>query len=68
MGYIFAIPTAGVGFFFSAWLAMIFWGIVAPDLEIPTISYPKAMLITIALWLVVGPVVAAISKKQKGRC
>jgi hypothetical protein len=46
---LFLIPTAGVSFFFCAWLAMIFWGIVAPKLDIITISYPMAMLITIAV-------------------
>jgi hypothetical protein len=42
-------------FFFASWLAMIFWGMVAPDLGLSTIGYPTAMLITIGLWLVVFP-------------
>jgi hypothetical protein len=62
---LFLIPTAGVSFFFCAWLAMIFWGIVAPKLDIITISYPMAMLITIAVWLIISPLIAAISKRQK---
>ena len=61
---IFLIPGAGVSFFFSAWLMMIFWGIVAPDLGIDTIGYTKAMLITIALWLVVAPLIAASLKSK----
>ena len=65
MGGFFAIPAAGVGFFFSAWLTMIFWGIVAPDFDIRTISYPTAMLVTIALWLVVAPLAAAAGRKRK---
>ena len=28
----FAVPGAGAGFFFSSWLTMVFWGIIAPDL------------------------------------
>ena len=44
-----AIPLAPDGFFFSSWIAMIFWGIISPDLGIGTISYGKAMLVTIAL-------------------
>ncbi|MCJ7522956.1 MAG: hypothetical protein MUP21_12190 [Dehalococcoidia bacterium] len=64
MGF-FAIPAAGVGFFFSAWLTMIFWGIVAPDFDIRTISYPTAMLMTIGLWLIVAPLAAAAGKKGK---
>ena len=63
MGF-FLIPGAGVGFFFCAWLTMIFWGIIAKDLDIPTIGYPMAMLVTIALWLVVAPLIAA-SRKGK---
>ena len=51
----FAIPTAGVGFFFSSWLAMLFWGILTPDFGLQTISYVKAMVVTISLWLVVAP-------------
>ena len=65
MGF-FAIPAAGGGFFFSAWLTMIFWGIVAPDLGVKTIGYPMAMLITIGLWLVVAPLIAAAVRRGKG--
>lgn len=65
MGF-FAIPAAGAGFFFSAWLLMIFWGIVAPDLGIGTIDYLMSMLITIAIWLVVAPMAAALVKKGPG--
>ncbi len=43
---------------------MIFWGIVAPDLGGRTISYPMAMLITIALWLVVGPLVLILGRQR----
>ncbi len=62
MGY-FSIPTAAGGFFFSAWVLMIFWGIIAPDFGVETIGYKMAMLITIAIWLVVAPLAAAIAKK-----
>ena len=62
-----AIPTTSGGFFFSSWLAMIFWGIVAPDLGLVTIGYPKAMLITIALWLVVAPLAGAVGKGKRWR-
>ncbi|MBI2868084.1 MAG: hypothetical protein HYX97_07100 [Chloroflexi bacterium] len=63
MGF-FAIPTAGGMFFFSAWLTMVFWGILAPDLGLATISYTKAMVVTIALWLVVAPLAAAVAKRK----
>ena len=64
MGAYFAIPTAGFGFFFSSWLTMIFWGILAPDLDVETISYVKAMVVTIALWLIVTPPAGAIVRKR----
>ena len=60
-----AIGAAGVFFFFSAWLTMVFWGIVAPDFDVRTISYPTAMLMTIALWLVVAPLAAAAGRATK---
>ena len=63
MGF-FAIPAAGVGFFFCAFLTMIFWGMIAPEFGVVTIGYPKAMLFTIALWLIVAPLAAA-GKKGK---
>ena len=64
MGY-FAIPTAFVGFFFSSFLTMLFWGIVAPWFGADTIGYIDAMVVTIALWLVIAPLAAAISRRTK---
>lgn len=66
MGYI-AISAAIPGFFFSSFLTMIFWGIIAPDFGVRTIGYTTAMLITIALWLVVAPLASAVIKKSKRR-
>lgn len=65
MGF-FSIPAAGLGFFFAAWLTMIFWGIIAPDFSVRTIGYPTAMLMTIGIWLIVAPLTAAAGKKRKG--
>jgi len=64
MGY-FAMLSAIPGFFLSALLLMVFWGIIGPDLGAQTIDYPMAMLITIALWLAVAPLAAAGRKKSK---
>ncbi len=61
MSGFFAIPAAGAGFFLSAWLTMIFWGILAPDLGLETIGYVRSMLVTIALWLVVAPPAGAVA-------
>lgn len=52
-------------FFFCSWLTMIFWGILAPEIVVKTISYPQAMLVTIALWLVVAPLASAAGRRKK---
>ncbi len=64
MGSFFAIPGAGALFFFSSWLTMIFWGIIAPDVEVATISYLKSMLVTIAVWLVVAPLARVVARQR----
>ena len=59
-----AIPGAAIGFFFSSWLAMLLWGVLAPDLGLETINYVKAMVVTISLWLVVAPLAGAIAGRR----
>ena len=54
---ILSIPSTGGGFFFSAWILMIFWGIVADDLDVRTMSYKTALVATIGLWMSVAPLV-----------
>jgi hypothetical protein len=66
MGF-FAIPSAVAGFFLSAFITMIFWGIIAPNFGVETIGYSMAMLVTIGIWLVIAPLAAAIAKKGKWR-
>ena len=61
---ILAIPSAGVSFFFSAWIVMIFWGIIADDVGIETISYRGAMLVTIAMWMAMAPLIAAMGRRR----
>ena len=58
MGY-FKIMAAIPGFFLSSFILMVLWGVIAPDFGIETISYIKAMLVTITLWLAVAPLAAA---------
>lgn len=60
-------PLLIPAFFFAAWLAMVFWGMVAPDVGVPTIGYPKAMLATIGLWLVVFPLARRGENKGGGK-
>lgn len=59
-------PLLIPAFFFASWLAMIFWGMVAPDVGVATIGYPKAMLATIGLWLVLFPL-ARFGTNRGGR-
>ena len=57
MGF-FRILAAIPGFFLSSFILMILWGVISPDFGVETISYVKAMLITVTLWLVVAPLAA----------
>jgi len=57
-GY-FRVLAAIPGFFLSSLILMALWGVIAPDFGIEKIGYPKAMLITITLWLAVAPLVTA---------
>ena len=63
----FALPAAGALFFFSAWLLMIFAGIVYDEVGIRPFGYGTAMVATIGLWLVVAPAVGAIASTAKRR-
>ena len=62
-GY-FTILAAIPGFFLSSFILMLLWGAMAPDLGIEKISYVTSMLVTITIWLVVAPLVAAASRKR----
>ncbi len=57
MGY-FKILAAIPGFFLSSFFLMLLWGVISPEFGITTISYVKAMLVTITLWLAVAPLAA----------
>ncbi|MBI2855272.1 MAG: hypothetical protein HYX93_00310 [Chloroflexi bacterium] len=64
---IMAIPSAGLSFFFSSWIVMIFWGIIADDVGIKTVSYNGAMLVTIGMWMAVAPLIAAVARTTRVR-
>jgi hypothetical protein len=66
MGSFFRLMAAGPLFFFSAWLAMIFAGIVAEDVGIQPFGYVTAMLFTIGLWLIMAPAIGAIAAGRRG--
>lgn len=61
MGAFLRLPAAGVMFFVSAWLLMIFAGIVAKDVGIKPFGYGTSMVLTIGLWLVIAPAAAAVA-------
>ncbi len=61
MRYIFAIPGAGLSVFFSAWVLMLYGGILKEELGNQPFSYGTALLATIVLWVVIAPVIGAIA-------
>ncbi len=65
MGY-FRILAAIPGFFLSSFFVMLLWWAIAPDFGIVSITYVKAMLITITLWLAVAPLAVAGRRHHRG--
>jgi hypothetical protein len=66
----FKLIAAGPMFFVSAWLLMLFAGIVDTDVGIRPFGYVTAMVVTIGLWLVLAPAIGAAgraSSKGKGK-
>jgi hypothetical protein len=63
----FALFGAGGFFFVSAWLLMIFAGILHDEVGINPIGYGTSMVATIALWLVLAPAVGAIATSVRRR-
>jgi hypothetical protein len=54
--------AAGPMFFVSAWLLMIFAGIVRADVGIRPFGYLTSMVVTIGLWLTLAPAIGAVSR------
>jgi hypothetical protein len=71
MDAFFKLVAAGPMFFVSAWLLMIFAGIVGSDAGIRPFGYVTSMVITIGLWLTLAPAIGAVgrggSAKSKGK-
>ena len=61
----FRIVAAGPAFFVSAWLLMLFAGVVGTDVGIRPFGYLTSMVVTIALWLTVAPAIGAIARTGK---
>jgi hypothetical protein len=69
MSTFFRLISAGPLFFVSAWILMIFAGIVGTDVGIRPFGYITSMVVTIALWLVIAPAASAVAQapRQRGR-
>ena len=61
MGAFFGLPAAGPMFFVSAWVLMIFAGIVGADVGIHPFGYVTSMVATIGIWLCIAPAAGAIA-------
>ncbi|MEX0763275.1 MAG: hypothetical protein WD208_09175 [Dehalococcoidia bacterium] len=61
------VTAAPVMFFVSAWVLMIFAGILSGDLGTRPISYTTSLLATLAIWLVVAPLIGASLRRAGGR-
>jgi len=69
MGSFFRLLAAGPLFFVSAWLLMIFAGIVDTDVGIKPFGYVTSMVVTVGLWLTLAPAIGAVARgsgKNKG--
>lgn len=63
-GY-FRILAAIPGFFLSSLFVMLFSRALGPKLGFEPFGYALAMLVTIALWIAVAPLVAARHKTRR---
>lgn len=59
--------AAGPMFFVSAWLLMIFAGIVDTDVGIRPFGYLTSMVVTIGLWLTLAPAIGAVARGPGGK-
>jgi hypothetical protein len=62
MRHFFRLIAAGPAFFLSAWILMIFAGIVDTDVGIKPFGYVTSMVVTIGLWLVLAPAIGAVAR------
>ena len=64
MDAFFKLVAAGPLFFVSAWLLMIFAGIVGAEVGIHPFGYVSAMVVTFALWLTLAPAIGAAGRAK----
>jgi len=58
----FKLIAAGPLFFVSAWLLMIFAGIVSVDVGIRPFGYVTSMVVTIGMWLTLAPAIGTAAR------
>lgn len=60
----FGLAAAGPLFFVSAWILMVFAGIVSRGVGIHPFGYVTAMVATIGLWLCIAPAARAVGRQE----
>lgn len=63
----FSLLAAGPTFFLSAWILMVFAGVVSTDVGIRPFGYLTSMVATIGIWLCVAPAIAAVARHRRER-
>jgi len=61
------LASAGPLFFVSAWVLMIFAGVVQQDVGIRPFGYVTSMVVTIGLWLTVTPAISAVARSGRSK-
>jgi hypothetical protein len=61
------LASAGPLFFVSAWVLMVFAGVVQQDVGIHPFGYVTAMVVTIGLWLTLTPAIGAVARASKSK-
>jgi hypothetical protein len=63
----FKLAAAGPMFFVSAWVLMLFAGVLAKDVGILPFGYVTSMVATIGLWLAVAPAIGAVARLTRSK-
>lgn len=62
----FALIMSALPFFFlSAFWVMLFWGIVAPWVDVRTIGYMESLAATFGLWLALAPLALSAGRASR---
>jgi hypothetical protein len=61
------LPAAGLAFFVSSWILMLFVHVTHRDVGIHAFGYLTSMVVTIGLWLTVAPAIGAVAGKRRDR-